>query len=172
MAFSDSHHTFLTYLTTKIRQVLKKIPNWITFEKVVLQLQFHSNCFYWGHQCSWTLCLSQHTYSLTIIKRPKIKSGRRGGQVVSVFAFYRWSEFKSGEYYSCFWKICVLISTKVNKRRLWFNVTRLGDFFNFGPLLKPLATIILPKSPTFLGNFSKVVKIYHFSSKIIFGQLL
>ena len=34
---------------------------------------------------------------------------------------------------------------------------------------KPLATIILPKSPTFLG---KGVKIYIFSSKIIFGQLL
>ena len=38
--------------------------------------------------------------------------------------------------------------------------------------LKPFATINLPKSPTFLGNFCKGVKIYHFSSKIIFGQLL
>jgi len=41
-----------------------------------------------------------------------------------------------------------------------------------GNFLKPLATIILPKSPTFLGNFCKGVKIYHFSSEIIFGQLL
>ena len=38
--------------------------------------------------------------------------------------------------------------------------------------LKPLATINLPKSPTFLGNFCNGVKIYHFSSEIIFGQLL
>ena len=28
------------------------------------------------------------------------------------------------------------------------------------------------QSPTFLGNFCKVVKIYHFSSEIIFGHLL
>ena len=37
--------------------------------------------------------------------------------------------------------------------------------------LKPLATINLAKSPTFLGNFCKSVKIYHFSGDIIFGQL-
>ena len=52
------------------------------------------------------------------------------------------------------------------------SVTRLGDFWTFGIFLKPLATITLPKSPTFLGNFCKGVKIYHFTSEIIFGQLL
>ena len=31
-----------------------------------------------------------------------------------------------------------------------------------GKFEKPLATINLPKSPTFLGNFCKGVKIYHF----------
>ena len=46
------------------------------------------------------------------------------------------------------------------------SVTRLGKF------LKPLAIINLPKSPTFGGNFCKGLKIYHFSSEIIFGQLL
>ena len=45
-------------------------------------------------------------------------------------------------------------------------------FKAFSNHLKPLATITLPKSPTFLGNFCKGVKIYHFSSEIIFGQLL
>ena len=45
------------------------------------------------------------------------------------------------------------------------SVTRLRNF------LKPVATIILPKSPTLLGNFCKGVKIFHFSSEIIFGQL-
>ena len=30
----------------------------------------------------------------------------------------------------------------------------------------------MPKSPTFLGNICKRVKIHHFSSEIIFGQLL
>ena len=51
-------------------------------------------------------------------------------------------------------------------------MTRLGNLLKFGQLLKPLTTINLPKSPTFLGNFCKGVKIYHFSSEIIFGQLL
>ena len=54
------------------------------------------------------------------------------------------------------------------------SVTRLGNLLDFGPLLlKPLATIKLPKSSsTFLGNFCKDVKIYHSSIEIIFGQLL
>ena len=52
------------------------------------------------------------------------------------------------------------------------SVTRLGDLLEFGQLFKALTTINLPKSPTFLGNFCKGVKIYHFSSEIIFRQLL
>ena len=52
------------------------------------------------------------------------------------------------------------------------SVTRLGDFSTLGKFLKRLATINLPKSITFLGNFCKGVKIYRFSSEIIFGQLL
>ena len=51
-------------------------------------------------------------------------------------------------------------------------MTRLGDFFDFGQLFKALVTIILPKSPTFLDNFCKGVKIFYVSSEIIFGQLL
>ena len=42
-------------------------------------------------------------------------------------------------------------------------MTRLGDLLEFGQLLKPLATINLYKSLTFLGNFCKEVKMYHFS---------
>ena len=33
-----------------------------------------------------------------------------------------------------------------------------------------MATIILPKSPTYLGKFCEVVKIFHFSSEILFGN--
>ena len=51
-------------------------------------------------------------------------------------------------------------------------MTRLGNLLDFGQFLKPFATINLSKSPTFLGNFCKGVKIVHFSSEIIFGQLL
>ena len=40
-------------------------------------------------------------------------------------------------------------------------------FCTFGNFLKPLATISLPKSPTFLGNFCKGVKIYHFWATFI-----
>ena len=45
-------------------------------------------------------------------------------------------------------------------------------YWTLGNFLKPLATIYLPKSSTFLGNFWTGVKIYHCSSEIIFGQLL
>ena len=57
---------------------------------------------------------------------------------------------------------------------MYFNgsVTRFGNFCALGNFLKPLAKINLHKSPTFLGNFCKGVKIYHFSGEIIFGQLL
>ena len=41
-----------------------------------------------------------------------------------------------------------------------------------GIFSKPLATISLPKSPTFFGNLCKGVKIFNFSSDIIFGQPL
>ena len=52
------------------------------------------------------------------------------------------------------------------------SVTRLGDFCTLGNHSKLVATIILPKSPTLLGKFCKGVKIIHFSSEFIFGQLL
>ena len=52
---------------------------------------------------------------------------------------------------------------------VWLDLT---IYWTLGNFLKPLATISLPKSPTFLGNFCKDVKIYHFSNEIIIGQLL
>ena len=54
---------------------------------------------------------------------------------------------------------------------LWTVWQDWAIFCTFGNFLKPLAPINLPKSLTFLGNFSKGVKIYHFSYEIIFGQL-
>ena len=41
-------------------------------------------------------------------------------------------------------------------------MTRLGDFWTLGNFLKPLGTINCPNLPTFLDNFCKGVKIYHF----------
>ena len=52
------------------------------------------------------------------------------------------------------------------------SVTRLAIYWTLGNFFKPLATIDLPKSLTFLGNFCIGVKSYHFSIEIIFGQLL
>ena len=43
-------------------------------------------------------------------------------------------------------------------------------YWTFGKLLKSLATINFPKSPKFLGNSCKGVKINHFSSELIFGN--
>ena len=45
-------------------------------------------------------------------------------------------------------------------------------YWTLGNFSKPLTTMNLPKSLTFLVNFCKGVNIYHFSSEIIFGQLL
>ena len=47
----------------------------------------------------------------------------------------------------------------------------LATYWTLGNFLKAVATITLPKSPTFLGNFCKIVKKNNFSSEIIFGQL-
>ena len=48
---------------------------------------------------------------------------------------------------------------------------QIGRFFcTLGNFLKPLATINFPKSPIFLGNFCKGVKISHFSCEIILGN--
>ena len=44
-------------------------------------------------------------------------------------------------------------------------------YWTLGIYSNHLVTINLPKSPTFLGNFCKGVKIFHFSSEILFGQL-
>ena len=52
------------------------------------------------------------------------------------------------------------------------SVTRLAIYLTLGKFLKPLATINLAKSLTFLGNFCKGVKIINFTSEIILGQLL
>ena len=56
------------------------------------------------------------------------------------------------------------------KRGIESSVPRFGNYL--GKHSKPVSTIILPKSPSLLGNFSKGVKIIRFSSEIIFGQLL
>ena len=55
------------------------------------------------------------------------------------------------------------------------RITVWPDWVIFGTLgknSKPVAKIILHKSPTLLGKFCKGAKIIHFSSEIIFGQLL
>ena len=52
------------------------------------------------------------------------------------------------------------------------SVTRSGDLLDFGQIFKAFGNNNLSKSPTFLGNFCKGVKIYHISSEIIFRQLL
>ena len=50
---------------------------------------------------------------------------------------------------------------------------QIGRFIALWAIFQSLwQQLILSKSPTFLGNFCKGVKIYHFSSEIIFGQLL
>ena len=50
------------------------------------------------------------------------------------------------------------------------SVTRLGDFCTLGNFLKPVATIILPKLPTFEAIFVKVSKSFDFLVKSFLGR--
>ena len=48
---------------------------------------------------------------------------------------------------------------------------QIGQFFGLWATFQSLwQAFILPKSPTFLGNFCKGVKIFHFSSELILGN--
>ena len=70
---------------------------------------------------------------------------------------------------SLWWNKEIAITEICAQRSVWPD---LAIFRTLGNFLKPLATINLAKSPTFLGNFCKGFKIYPFSSEIILGQLL
>ena len=48
----------------------------------------------------------------------------------------------------------------------------LAIYWTLGNFSKPVATISLPKSHTFLGNFYKGAKIFNFSGEIILGNIL
>ena len=53
------------------------------------------------------------------------------------------------------------------------SVTRLGDLLNFGQIFKAFGNNYFSQIAHILGKFCKVVsKIFHFSSEILFGQLL
>ena len=63
-----------------------------------------------------------------------------------------------------------LKSSMLCEVRSWTVSPDWVTYWTLGNFLKPLATINLSKSPTFLGNFCNGV--FNFSSEIIFGQLL
>ena len=52
------------------------------------------------------------------------------------------------------------------------SVTRLGDLLDFGQRFKALGHNLFAQISNFLDNFCEGVKIFHFSSENIFGQLL
>ena len=70
------------------------------------------------------------------------------------------------------WSVYLPLSTYVSfcwnsewnesRSRRWPVWPDWAIYWTLGNYLKPLATIILPKSPTLLGNFCKGVKIIHF----------
>ena len=51
-------------------------------------------------------------------------------------------------------------------------MTRLGDLLHFEQLFKACDNNYFAQIAHILGNICKVVKIFNFSSEIIFGQLL
>ena len=52
------------------------------------------------------------------------------------------------------------------------SVTRLGNLLYFGQLFKACGINYFSLIAHILGNLRKVVKIFHFTSEIIFVQLL
>ena len=86
-----------------------------------------------------------------------------------------WTPFR----YSDSWWECVATNglwTRSYKHKMKNNVKLpvwpdCSIYWTLGNFSKPLATFNLQKS-TFIGNFCKGVKIFNFSSEIIFGQLL
>ena len=86
---------------------------------------------------------------------------------------------------ACAWKMLKLLThlNLLNKKYNSFNTSLVSVlmwtvwpdwaiYWTLGTFSKPLASINLPKAPTFLANFCKCIKIIHSSSEIIFGQLL
>ena len=62
---------------------------------------------------------------------------------------------------------------KVDQTECQHQCDQIGRFIRLWATFQRLcATINLPKSPTFLSNFCNGVKIFNYSSEIIFGQLL
>ena len=57
---------------------------------------------------------------------------------------------------------------------IWVNtsVTRLDDLLHFGQLFKACGNNYFSQIAHILDNFSKGVKIFQFTSEIIFGQIL
>ena len=107
--------------------------------------------------------------SITLISQPKMtcpqKSWRTDWEKEDQIRYLIWSNNKTSkgrDSVTNVTKVLVIQSVWPD----WAIFCTLGNF------LKPLATINWPKSFTFLDNFCKGVKIYHFSSEIIFGQLL
>ena len=52
------------------------------------------------------------------------------------------------------------------------SVTRLGDLLHFGQIFKASGNNYFAQTAHILGKFCRGIKIFHFSSGIIFGQLL
>ena len=63
-----------------------------------------------------------------------------------------------------------MLETEWQRQRT--SVTRLGDLLHFGQLFKTCGNNYFALITHILGNFCKGVKIFQFSSGIIFGQLL
>ena len=65
------------------------------------------------------------------------------------------------------------VQTQLSLSRLdIISVTILGNLLDFGQLSKAFGNNEFSQISHILSNFCKGVKIYHFSSEIIFGQLL
>ena len=61
---------------------------------------------------------------------------------------------------------------KFQLRMFLLSVTRLGDFINFGRPFKASGNNCFTQITRIVRQFCKEAKIIHFSSEIIFGQLL
>ena len=138
------------------------------FPSLLVHKIIHHHCLslsqIWERERERRGCLSEHFFIQANTETINLYPGLRGPPISRCLLT------------RCSWKMCFCCFEGIVRSRLGVILCAAWPdwaiYWTLGNFLKPLATINWSKSPTFLGNFCKGAKIYHFSSEIILRQLL
>ena len=114
-----------------------------------------------------TLLLYSHLY----VHNLQVKTFNRMEELRSTFCRVIHSLVAKVEKAAAFWLIKTFENLAFGGSTILAVWPDLAIYWTLSNFLKPLATMHLPKSPTFWGNFCKGVKIFNISREIIFRQL-